>query len=255
MPAISTAGSGQMASIVETIEFPNLLTQVPQYGVFSLSEFTRASQLAPYFQYYKAAKVVWSYTPLYNTFNDISGATGISKPYMYVTMNRTQEGTTNGWGLPQIQATGARPQTLVGKKEFSYVPNWCSPGVIAVTIQAYPNGTQVQGMQKQFGWINTPRLAPALGVNTAGGTSVVSLDPTTPNPSVGAENISAVAVYNGHLVYVDQLHTDGPLAPVARVTCQVTWLFKGARMNQAYGSSTQSLSPLKVQNEPLVASA
>lgn len=245
--AISTAGAGQNASIVETIEFANLIAGRTQLGIFNLAEFPRASQIAPYFQFYKAAKVVWTYSPLYNTYTDLSGVNSLSKPMMYVTMNRCQEAPINNYALAQIQATGARPQAFATKKEFSYVPNWCSPGIVALT-SAVPPATGIltlntQGLQKQFGWIGTPRLEEGLGTIGSQPNAVLSLDYQLPDPATAALNFPNTCLYNGHMVYVDQLYNEGPFSPIARVTCQVHWVFKGAKLNQAFTEPTPPTPP------------
>jgi len=217
---------GQMATIKETVAFQDLDPNLGYNFNFNLSQFVRASALAPNFKFYKAKSVEWCIEPLYNTFQD--GTTGgeVTIPYMYLTMNRTQDST--GINLPDIQAMGAKPQKLVGRKVIRYVPNWCSPGLIAVQFLG-PSGGNAQstyGLQKQFSYLACPDTN--LGMNNGS----AFIPSSAPNQNIPFSNAPAMTmfankvVYNGHTVWVDQEVATGTLQPVARVTCTVTWHFK-----------------------------
>lgn len=220
---------GQMATIKETVEFVDLSPNLGYNFNFNLSQFIRASALAPNFKFYKAKSVEWTVEPLYNTFQD--GTTGgeVTIPYMYMTMNRTQDST--GIILKDIQAMGAKPQKLVGKKTIKYVPNWCSPGLSVYNVGSYMAST---GLQKQFDYLACP--------NTNSGQNVTSqFVPAIAPGSVIIGQVPIYAnqtVYNGHTIWIDQEVPTGTLQSVARVTCTVTWHFKDPHFTEAPQAET-----------------
>lgn len=242
MPSIATAGKGQMAKIVETIEFNALQPNITSYSAFTLSQFPRAATLAGNFAFYKAAKVIWNYEPLYNTFQDTAGAS--SAPYLYTVMNRGQVNQTlPAPGLKNIQACGARPVKLVSKTTIAYKPNWCSPGLLSLRIVDSTGGYNrvvQQGLKQQYSWLScsgqevrasgfVPDLAPVIqGV-------IAPDDEVTPAgmTDVQVPTVNNSVVYNGHINYIDQL-VDANTAPVCRLTATVEWHFKGALFNQEF---------------------
>lgn len=214
--------SQQNATIIETIEFNDLSGNMVQYAGFTLSEFPRAAAVATNFEMYKAEKVVWTYEPLYNTFQD--SVAGISKPYLYIVMNRRQR-AQNFPTLQNVQATGARGIPLTNKRIVSYRPNWLSPGLTAFTAGATPS-PYTQGTQAQYSWL----------MSSPGTTQVIPSTPATPfSPNVAPNS----AYYNGHIAYADQAVAGGSDNPrVARVTCTVHWRFKGAVFDTNNSSTT-----------------
>jgi len=216
---------GQLARIKETVEFTDLNPNLGYNFNFNLSQFRRASNLAPNFKFYKASLVEWTIEPLYNTFQD--GTTGgeITIPYVYMTMNRTQDST--GIQLADIQAMGAKPKKLTTKMVIKYKPNWCSPGLGALikNQQAQIVGSTNYGVKAQYSYLASPDTNP--GLNTAQFQDpAVAPSAAFPNyPVMNQNNVNQV-VYNGHTVWVDQEIPTGTLQAVARVTCTVNWEFK-----------------------------
>lgn len=214
---------GQYATIKETVEFTDLDPNLGYNFNFNLSQFRRASALAPSFKWYKAVSVEWTMEALYNTFQDgITGAE-VTIPYYYQTMNRTQD--TTGINLQDIQAMGAKPKKLTGKSVTKYTPNWCSPGLSGLTVA--PDSDNVvdikhYGLKAQYSYLACPDDNPGLN---QGSKQVPAIAPGAPTAGmvIGVPNM---AVYNGHTVYVDQAVPTGVLQPVARVVCTVTWAFK-----------------------------
>lgn len=248
MPSTATSGKGQMAKIVETVQFVDLQPNLPSQSVFTLSQFPRAATLAANFAFYKAAKVTWNYEPLYNTFQDTAGAS--STPYLYTLMNRGQTNTVLPPLLGQIQACGARPVKLVSKTSISYKPNWCSPGLISILKAPQPVtdstpviGVYQQGVKQQYDWLacsgeevrdgTSPNITvPSLSTVVQ---PVISPTDVFINPAVGFQanspNATNSVVYNGHYNFIDQ-QVDANTAPVCRLTATVVWHFKGALFNQ-----------------------
>ena len=244
MPTI--AEKGQTCRVVETFEGIDLLANRPQQSIFTLAQFARASNIAPNFKWYRAAKVIYTYDPLFNTFQDGLGNANASKPYLYVVMNRTQFGggtlaLMNN--LQQYQTTGARPIPLVKQFKIAYKPNWCSPGLLQLRTTVPPGGgANIQdyssnGLQAQYGWLACPpylgTVIPADKTSTDTGDYPISV--SLPAPTVATVDNSYVyanmTVYNGHEVYCDQKYTGGDPEdqPVARVTVTVLWEFKEAQ--------------------------
>jgi len=211
---------GQMARIKETFQFVNINPNISYNFNFHLDEFQRASSIAPMFKWYKATLVEWTVDPLYNTFQD--GTTGgeVTIPYLYMTMNRTQD--TTGINIGDIKAIGAKPQKLVGTRRISYRPNWCSPGLSAYLIGAQYASV---GLQPQYGWLACPNTLPAPGAMTPA--TATGQTPTA------ASVYTSTVIYNGHTVIADQEVPTGTLQPVARVTVTVHWAFKDPHYTQS----------------------
>lgn len=221
--------AGQMARIKETVAFTDINPNLGYNFNFNLSQFQRASALAPSFKFYKATLVEWTIEPLYNTFQDGTTGAEVTVPYIYMTMNRTQDST--GIGLADIQAMGAKPKKLTGKMVIKYKPNWCSPGLTQYKVNPYP-GLQLpvidirsQGLKAQYSALACPDTNPGLNLES----NITPAYPGGNNPSnTGmAPVITNQVVYNGHTVWVDQEIATGTLQAVARVVCTVHWSFTG----------------------------
>jgi len=223
----------QIARIMETVEFNDINSDTLYNFQFNLSQFTRASALAPSFKFYKAAKVTWTLEALYNTFQENNGGTGISQPFLYTVMNRTQD--TTGQIVSDLQAMGAKPKKFIGKHELTYRPNWCSPGLSIFTAGTdtilNTSSPLAQGLKVQYAWLASPNT------NATGGISTFTpTNPTTypPGTNVAAAKIIAnQVVYNGHTIFVDQLVPPSAPLTVGRLTCTVEWHFKDAHYTAA----------------------
>lgn len=221
---------GQMARIKETVAYIDVLPNTGYNFNFNLSQFRRALQLAPNFKWYKCTRVEWQIEPLYNTFQDGNAGTEITVPYVYMTMNRTQDRT--GISLDDIQAMGAKPQKLVGKKTIAYRPNWCSPGLntYANVLVSTPTGTTNAitrftntGLKAEYGWLASPVQINSPPSDPNGPKYIVpSLPFGTGQDDMNAVNTNQV-VYNGHTLWIEQLNNE---QRVARITATVHWSFK-----------------------------
>lgn len=254
MPSTATSGKGQMAKIIETIQFGDLQPNLTSQSVFTLSQFPRAATLAGNFAFYKAAKVSWNYEPLFNTFQDTAGSS--STPYLYTLMNRGQTNNFPVPGLGNLQACGARPVKLVAKTTIAYKPNWCSPGLISIlkvqpATEASPViGVIQQGVKQQYSWLACSGTE-VRAVNAGGGIDVPPMatvlqnviNPTdlfAPPATVfqaNSPNATNSVVYNGHYNFIDQ-QVDSNSLPACRLTATVEWHFKGALFNQPLATPT-----------------
>jgi len=262
MPAI--AEKGQTCRVIETFEAVDLNSNQGTQHIFTLAQFARASNIAPNFKWYRAARVTWTYDPLYNTFQD--GVNAASKPYMYTVMNRSQqENTTTMGSVQQFQCAGARPVPFVSQKKISYKPNWCSPGLLQVRTTNPPGGTQIKdyssnGLQPQYGWLATPNNQPNVLANQVAADSgdyptYISNPPTGSGLSYVTNSFvyNNMVVYNGHHTFIDQKYTGGetPIDPVARLTVTVVWEFKGASNNLGMGAPPPSGVTIAPKDAPL----
>lgn len=255
MPAI--AGKDQNATVIETVQWPDVKMNDFNLYNFNLGQFQRAQLMSGLFRFYKASKVIWSVEPLYDTFQEGAGS---CKPYIYTMMNRDQSSEIVNfspkapggpqWAISALQAMGARPKQLDDKIiKYIYKPNWCSPGLLGQVNIGGQVTPVTMGLQKQYGWLATTSLVPGAN-NGVPNKNPLSLPSTTYTPGLQTDTVvgeyvispnSAVSppvnltnsvVYNGHASYVDQaVPAFGPNSDVivARVTCTVQWKFKGAR--------------------------
>jgi len=248
----STAEKGQTCRIVETVEYNDLSGNHAYSAVFNLGQFARASALAPHFQWYRAAKVIWTYTPLFNVFDD--GAGQASKPYLYTLMNRSQQKSNTQSALVDFQCAGARPVALGSTRSFAYKPNWCQ---IANAAQRLVPGTSPNifdqatvGLTPNFGWLATPTISGQYYADKTVNDEGTYLQ-EQPNPPVGTNphtlhfNYVNNVIYNGHLVYLDQTFVGtAPSSAIAKSTCQVIWEFKGAKNSLAtLGPTVAKVAP------------
>jgi len=257
MPAI--AEKGQTCRVIETYEAVDINSNQGTQHVFNLAQFARASNIATNFKWYRAARVTWTYDPLYNTFQD--GVNAASKPYMYTVMNRAQqENTINMGTVQQFQSTGARPTPFITQKKISYKPNWCSPGLLQVRTNT--DGSKdysSNGLQPQYGWLATPnQLRKATQADQIAGDS--GDYPTyLSNPPPGGANVvnsfvyNNMVIYNGHHTFIDQKFTGGetPIDPVARLTVTVVWEFKGAQNPLGMGAVPAEVTTIAPRHSPL----
>jgi hypothetical protein len=215
-----------MARILETVEFTDVNADTLYNFQFNLSQFQRASALAPNFKFYKAAKVTWTLEALYNTFQENNGGTGISQPYLYTVMNRTQDNT--GQIVSDLQAMGAKPKKFIGKHILAYRPNWCSPGLSIFTAGTdtilNTSSPLSQGLKTQYAWLACPNTNGVGAISTFVPTNSTTYPPGT--LVAPAKIIANQVVYNGHSIFVDQLVPPSAPLTVGRLTCTVEWHFK-----------------------------
>lgn len=236
----------QYCKIQETIEYNELKPNTSYYMGFTIAQFARASQIAINFRFFKPTKIIWSYEPKFNTFQELTTGDTVGMPYLYVIMNRTQD--NHPYSLQDIQAQGARPQKFTGTKSVSYRPNWCSPGLLVNNTINVNQGTPppaavsniaFMGLKAEYGWQQCPTDIP-----TADDTVTPSAPATQPNlPGAGTgqvmtPNYAGNCMYNGHDLYISQDNAVGEIT-VCKVTATVIWEFKGA--NQENNQSIEQV--------------
>lgn len=231
--------NNQVARIKETVAFGNIDAATAYSFVFSLNQFRRASTLAPNFKWYKASKVEWVLEPLFNTFTD--DGTPQTVPYMYMTMNRTQDAV--GLNLQDLQAMGAKPKKLTSKQTLAYRPNWCSPGLLSFSrdTNAYVREIHQNGLKPQYAWLSCPNLVDGISPFPQSQSTPIEngffpVDPDMVNV------LPAQVVYNGHNIYIDQALSS--TLPVARLICTVHWEFKGPHYTASPDAGLKTVKPI-----------
>ncbi|UAU47018.1 Cap [Chicken proventriculitis-associated circular virus 24] len=229
----------QMASIVESYEIENIVSNNLQRFNFSLNQFERAQKLSTLFKWYKAAHVSYSLEPMFNVYQ--AGGTGTSAiPYVYTRMNRTGDQTQ--LNINDLLAMGCRPKKLTTLKKIAYKPNWCSPGLISYQVaQASGFGGVVttitqNGLKPEYGWLASPTDVQLVG-NTTGNNFIpsVNFNGATNLGNTLAKVATASPVYNGHHMIIEQLN--GSALTMCKVTCTVHWVFKDPKYTLANSNS------------------
>lgn len=194
---------------------------------------------------------------MFNTYQSAAGGQ-TTIPYVYTIMNRTQD--KPALLLNDLLAQGARPRKLTSIVKTTYKPNWCSPGLLSMNVQSGPGfGGYVQnitqnGLQPEFGWLSTPGTYYASSTNFADLQSLatrVSSVTNTGNNQV--TNAPALAIYNGHVLYIEQLNA--PQVIACKITAKVTWVFKDPKYNLATGTDdvfSFDVSGNQVPSEPQI---
>lgn len=255
-----TTSKDQICKVVETIPLQDLAANSVYDNFVTLMDFERARYLSAGFQYYKCAKLTYTYEALYNTFQEAAitgGIVGDTVPYMYVTMNRTGDINVPN-SLRSMQGMGAKPFKFTKTHKVSYKPNWNTPGLPVVTsntVTGAAGPTYMAGSQICYNWIensnsqqrtNVPTGDPAVQQDITGVLihSTATNFPSDVGLGIGtiANNIPSAAhcvVYNGHSTYHDQRSTTTD-TPVARVTVTAEWHFKKPIWNYKISQSVNT---------------
>jgi len=113
--------SAQIAHIAETFQAEDQLPKTGYEAEIALTQFPRAVDIADNFQEYRITKLVYKYTPKYDTFSS-TATTLVSVPYLYT--KRMVYPAPNTFGVTFLTALGAKPKRLDDKSlTVSYRPN------------------------------------------------------------------------------------------------------------------------------------
>lgn len=236
-------GPKQYAHIRETIEWQNYTSNVITGNMFCLSEFTRANRLSVNFKWVRPARVTYTYEPMFNTYQPTPGFGSPGIPYLYTVMNRTQDQALLGFNSPSnLLAQGAKPKKLAKIIKISYVPNWCSPGLISYNVASLPGGVGgavnniVQiGSKVEYGWVPCPNRASVFSTGTTEGIQAYQITANAVNTggslngfgglgNTPAPIVTNSIMYNGHYTFIEQLNKLN--GTVCKVSVTVDWVFK-----------------------------
>jgi len=137
----------ETAKMKETISLEDLKTNTAYDASVKLQDFTRALDIADNFQEYRITKVVYKYTPLFDTFIDTAGSNSL--PYLY--SSRQILPPPASFGIAYLKALGAKPRRLDDKTlTVSYTPN-----VNAVMTSDLSGGVIQSTSPRYKPWIST----------------------------------------------------------------------------------------------------
>jgi hypothetical protein len=220
---------GQYAHIKETListAHAGILPNVDIESSFNLAQYPRAFAMSSLFKFYRAKRVVYTYTPFYNTFQEGAGAGvgGPAKPQMYCAMNRS--GDLQPFTLAQVLELGVKPIPFSKNLQIAYKPNWLIGGLANGESLNNPNAQVItNGAKVSYDWLPTASIIldpgsqrpPSLGIQTNINTGIY----------LSQTSVQVSPTYQGHRIYISQ-----PNAPVntaiALETITVEWEFKGA---------------------------
>lgn len=228
----SSYGTGsQYATIQESLTLVNVVSNTAVLYNTVLSRFKRAMSIAANFKWYRAVQVEYRYEPVANIFDE----TGTTIPYFYYIMNRTQD--NQGYNQAQIEAMGAVGRRFTKPIVVKYKPNWCSQGLTVYTTQqvspANITSINATGLKAETGWLATPNSLGTVPVTQPSQSSSLA-DAVPPGSIIStAANYVSNVPYNGHTVFIHQdTAATGEGAHVCRVVINVTWQFKGPKVNK-----------------------
>jgi len=128
----------------------------------SLSQFTRAIQVAQAYQFYRIKNITVRVKPQFDTYTFNAGtgptAQGYGKPKLYYMLDKSGSLPTTV-GLENLKQMGSRPRNL---DEKPLVISW-SPSVLTLDMTA-PGGASQPGSIKVSPWLNTSANTVAPGV-------------------------------------------------------------------------------------------
>jgi len=140
-PTRSVSPQYQVATVVETLDPQStFLDNVTINQQVYLQNFARCSQLANLYEQFRIEEVAYTYSPLYNTFQENS-TTAPSVPIMYSVMDRLQSLAPGSTVLNDLVQMGARRRKFTKPITIRYRPNTmvttgvAQPGVSTQTLQ------------------------------------------------------------------------------------------------------------------------
>jgi len=197
--ANNVVGGPNTCKVIETILNVQILENTP----YRLSKMgitgPRASAIAPNFGLYRIAKLIFRYTPLYDTYQaglPAPGAIPVQVPYLYWVMNRYADAPP-AFGANYLRTQGAKPNRLDDKTvTIAYKPN-----ILLAQSGAGSIGSQV----KMTPWLSTD---------------------TRPDDGVFALSTTE---HNGHLFFIAGAASGAGNGPVCNLDITVVYEFKNPR--------------------------
>jgi len=236
-PKLNRGGGGlsrdNYAVIKETSNKGLMQANTAYINDFNIRSFPRAMSLMSSFRFYRLKKVIFTYNPIYNTFQDGVGASSV--PQMVWAMNRV--GDSYAAGYNQLCQQGAIPFKFLSKKTIAYKPNLTQVLQVTQTTTS-PTSLYNMGITPVYDkWINTQ-------------TSPFQQVKPDPNPDSQQHFITLnYPTYYGHDVFFQQDFTDS--APdVAHFTVTCYWEFKDAIWDNV-SDAPALLPPLPLPTQPI----
>lgn len=205
----------QRATITESFEVQNIVTNTPYSFTFDISSFARATAVGKSFQMYKPTSVQLEFEPFFNTYQD-AATTPLSIPQFLGIMDRT--GRSDAWSRAVMEQLGCKPIKFISNIKRTFQPNTLNTVQInsnlprpQVTLDGTMAHTDVQSSEVVFKkWISTQWDC-------------------TDNIPAGYTTFTPTAFY-GYTFIIDQ--SDAVVAQnVGKLTVTVTWEFKEAAID------------------------
>jgi len=223
-PPRSLRPNHQVATVVETLDpqssfLDNLAINQSTY----LLNFKRCIQMTTLYEQFRIEEVAYTYSPLWNTFQESSG-TASSVPVFYSVMDRLQSLNPSTTSLTDLVQMGARRRLFTKPITIRYRPN-----TMVTTGVASPASP---GQILQINGADYGRWFPCTTQN------VGSQQNNTPN------TLSAhTQIYNGHWVYFQQ-DSGANVQPAATVAITIRVSFKNPLVNETPPPTVVAWKPL-----------
>lgn len=194
------ASQSQMARIAETITLEDLKPNTAYDAFLNLSQFKRATDVADNFQEYRIQKLVWKFTPYFDTFVDASGA--VCLPYLYEKRHTYEAPTT--FDLDYLKALGAKPRRFDDKTlSVSYTPN--------VNMAIFGDGNPTTGGTQLVNTSGKPSYKPWLNTHLTQAPGTEVMDTTR---------------HYGLAFWIDQVTATAGNSTVGQLECTAYFEFK-----------------------------
>jgi len=225
-PTRSLRSNYQVATLVETIDPQIVLVEnIPYYQQVYLQSFKRAIQMSNLYEQFRIEEVKWTYSPLFNTFQEGPGESSV--PQMYNVMDRLESLNAAVTTLTDLTQMGAQRRRFDKPITIRYKPNTMvmtgasNPGVATAQI------LQISGAD--YGrWF--PCVTQNIGVQQE----------NTPN------TLSAhTQYYNGHWVYFEQQQAN-PNTNCCSIAVTIRVSFKNPCVNETPVPNPVLPLPIKV---------
>jgi len=204
----------QVATVVETLDpGVSFLENVPAFQDISLQNFKRCIGMSNLYEQFRIEEVKFTYSPLYNTFQEQAGTGGPSVPSFYYTMDRLQSLNPSTTSLTDLVQKGAQRRRFDKPVSIKYRPN-----TMVTTGTSNPGVASAQILQ--INGADYGRWFPCVTQNIGSGQF------NTPN------TLSAhTQLYNGHWTYFEQASASaGSVCATVAITIRCS--FKNPLVNE-----------------------
>jgi len=219
----------QVATVVETLDpGVSFLENAPAFQNLSLQSFKRCLGMSNLYEQFRIEEVKYTYSPLYNTFQEGPGTGGPSVPSFYYTMDRLQSLNPSTTTLSDLVQKGAQRRLFSKPISIKYRPNtMVVTGVSGTVTPGFPGVEVFQINGADYG-----RWFPCATQN------ITQPGQNTPN------TLSAhTQLYNGHWTYFEQANSS-PGSICATVAITIRCSFKNPLVNET------PTAPIPVQWSP-----
>jgi hypothetical protein len=206
----------QVATVVETLDpGVSFLENAAAFQNIQLQSFKRCIAMSNLYEQYRIEEVKFTYSPLYNTFQEASTAAP-SVPIFYHCMDRLQSLNPSTTTLSDLVQMGAQRRVFQKPVTVKYRPNtMISTGVSGTVTPGFPGVEVFQINGADYG-----RWFPCVTQNI-----------TQPGQNTPNTLSSHIQQYNGHWTYFEQQNAIA-VTPCATVAITIRVSFKNPLVNE-----------------------